>query len=282
MGFMYEQKLNDRLYLLAEKAGPAVVTMWLVLGEDSAALIDSGVGITGTLRKVVERITDKPVLHLVTHCDPDHAGASALFDDIRMSALDAPLQAAALRFDQRVHDLTVVVGDKPLLKALIKLYLNRNMVRAETFSYTDIHDGERFDLGGVTLEAFALPGHTKGSFCFINQADGYVITGDSLVTQDAAVVGDPRCAPLATFRRGVERFIARGLDKLDVYVGHRLDPLDPEIPGQLVAACDEILAGETAQDDAVKLLFGADGLPQAYEHRFGKARIQYLPDNLLD
>ena len=61
---------------------------YLVLGDERAALVDSGNGI-GDVRAVVSRLTDLPVTVLLTHEHPDHYGGAsafasvALFDDPR-------------------------------------------------------------------------------------------------------------------------------------------------------------------------------------------------------
>ncbi|MDE5865426.1 MAG: MBL fold metallo-hydrolase, partial [Lachnospiraceae bacterium] len=50
--------------------------MYLVEGDNEAALIDSGSGI-GFVRPLVEKLTDKPLKVLLTHGHVDHAmGAS--------------------------------------------------------------------------------------------------------------------------------------------------------------------------------------------------------------
>ncbi|MBR1565514.1 MAG: MBL fold metallo-hydrolase, partial [Oscillospiraceae bacterium] len=68
------QKLNAHLYRLSENiSDEAAVHMYLVTGSERAALIDTGLGMSGDLDRVVRSLTDKPVICLVTHCDPDHA-----------------------------------------------------------------------------------------------------------------------------------------------------------------------------------------------------------------
>ena len=39
-------------------------------------------------------------------------------------------------------------------------------------------DGDRFDLGGVTVRAVAAPGHTRGHTFFVVEPDGVVYLGD--------------------------------------------------------------------------------------------------------
>ena len=61
--------------------------MYLVEGDKKAALIDTGSGL-GSLKPVVERLTDKPVTVLLTHGHVDHAMGAAEFSDVYMSRKD--------------------------------------------------------------------------------------------------------------------------------------------------------------------------------------------------
>jgi glyoxylase-like metal-dependent hydrolase (beta-lactamase superfamily II) len=279
MKILKSRKINDNFYLLSEEAGPAVVTMGLVLGANRAALIDSGCGITGTLDKFVKSITDKPIVHLVTHCDPDHAGASALFDNIFMSSLDDELMPLMLPFKKRVRDICLAAGNKAFF---VKIFLYMHMTRAEHFTYQDINDGDVFDLGGTVLEAFALPGHTKGSMCFVNRKGRYAITSDSIIIRGMAVVGSRRCAPLNKYRAALARFVESGFADYTIYTGHSRDPVDKGSITELIAACDEILSGKTQDDKPYQPLFADKDKPEGtLLHKRGQVGVQYLPDNLF-
>ena len=60
----------------------------LIIGQDRAALIDTGCGI-GDLRTAVKAVTDKPIVVINTHTHPDHLGSNHQFDQIAM--FDHPL-----------------------------------------------------------------------------------------------------------------------------------------------------------------------------------------------
>jgi glyoxylase-like metal-dependent hydrolase (beta-lactamase superfamily II) len=279
MKILKSRKIDDNFYLLSEEAGPALVTMGLVIGEDRAALVDSGCGITGTLDKFVKSITNKPIVHLVSHCDPDHGGASALFDNIYMSNLDDNLMPVMLPFKKRVRDICVAAGNKAFL---VKLYLYMHMTRAEHFAHQDIKDGDIFKLGGIELEAFAMPGHTKGSMCFVNRKGRYAISSDSIIIRGMAVVGSHRCAPLNIYRAALARFIESGFGEYKIYTGHSYDPVDKGTITELITACDDILSGETQGDEPYQPLFAdKDNPEETLLHKRGHVGVQYLPDNLF-
>ena len=66
--------------------------MYLVVGEEKAALIDTGMGFPG-LRQLVERLTDKPVIVLNTHGHLDHIGGNDEFGCIYLHPDDLVVYA---------------------------------------------------------------------------------------------------------------------------------------------------------------------------------------------
>ena len=56
-------------------------TMYLLEGNDKAALIDAGTR-CADLDKIVESITNKPYDVIITHAHPDHAGCIGYFDEV--------------------------------------------------------------------------------------------------------------------------------------------------------------------------------------------------------
>ena len=82
------EKITDRIYMIVARYGPHSNVMQLLLGDTRAAIIDTGMGVTGNVRKVAETVTDLPIDCFLTHMHPDHAGASMLFDKRYMNPAD--------------------------------------------------------------------------------------------------------------------------------------------------------------------------------------------------
>lgn len=78
------EKISDRVTRIY-----AVCTelMYLVEGDEKAALLDTGSGF-GSLRSVVDQLTDKPVIVLLTHGHTDHAMGAGEFDVVYMNHKD--------------------------------------------------------------------------------------------------------------------------------------------------------------------------------------------------
>ena len=239
------KKLNDNLYQLSENiTSAAAVHMYLVTGTERAALVDTGLGMSGDLDEVVKRLTDKPVICLVTHCDPDHAGSAALFDDVRMSSKDQILMDnGSIAKMARFGTAQAVADDKALVR-----YFKKHMVKAEAFPYKNIEDGEIFDLGGRSLVAIPLPGHTEGSMCFWNREENYCLVGDAVANVNAPVMFFQKCRPLEEYRENLLWFLAKVGEECRLYTGHNENALTQEMISEIISLCDEVLAGKTQND----------------------------------
>ena len=94
------ENLGNGIYNIATP--PVGFQQYLILGQEKALLIDSGMGI-GSLRKEVEKITDLPVILINTHGHPDHAGGNAEFAPALMcpAEFDVYEQMATLEYRKK-------------------------------------------------------------------------------------------------------------------------------------------------------------------------------------
>lgn len=245
MEIITTRKLTDNLYQLSENVAPgAAVQMYLVTGTKKAALIDTGFGLSGDLDKVVRTITDKPVVCLVTHCDPDHAGGAALFDDIYMSDKDQKLMdGGSLAKKGRFGVAQAFTTDEDRIK-----YFKEHMVQAKKFNYQNIEDGDVFDLGGRTLKAISFPGHTEGSMCFWNKEEGYCLVGDAVANVSSPVLFFKKCLPLEDYKANFIHFFDIVGNDCTLYSGHNAEAIPKDVINEILPLCDEILDGKTEND----------------------------------
>ena len=117
-------------------------TLYLIEGNDKAALLDAGTSIPD-LDKIVAKITKKPVSLLLTHGHGDHVGGAGCFDELWMNTADA------------------------------------GMLRNYKGTVHHIENGQRVDLGGRVLEAYYTPGHTNGSITFLEVGTDKGYSGDA-------------------------------------------------------------------------------------------------------
>lgn len=272
---IYEQKqILPHFWMIGERlCSWQLLTMGILIGSERAALIDTGMGVLGDLAQKVRSITNKPLLTLLTHGDPDHVGAAELFQPLYMSTLDDELLPWALSPDCKWENLELMCEGNDALLAQAR----QDMLRATTFTHSNILDGDTFDLGGLQLEAMSLPGHTKGSMCFINWKDNFTFTGDAVNRNTFLWL--KRCPPLSVHLAALERFRARVGDDMALYFGHSLEALPKTLLMDSIRCCGEILAGETKQDPFYDPEVGKDQKPERLmQHTVGTASIVYDAD----
>lgn len=148
--------------------------MYLVEGEHTAALLDTGSGI-GFVRPLVEQLTDKPVMVLLTHGHVDHAMGASEFpsDQVYINQEDAYIYEKHSTYEFRKSGLFLMDGLE-------------EGVTEEDFTpiipigkYHDLKEGDRFELGGVSVEIYACPGHTRGSLVMLIPEEKVVLLGDA-------------------------------------------------------------------------------------------------------
>ena len=250
-----------------------ILTMGLVMGSERAALIDTGMGVLGDLKAKVRTLTDLPLVTLLTHGDPDHIGGAELFEQVYMNPLDEELVPWALSPESKWDNLVLMVEGNAELLALAR----EKMLRGTTLAFQPLKEGDLFDLGGVQLEAIALPGHSKGSMCFVNWRDRYAFVGDAVCRNTFLWL--KRCTPLSVHLAALENFRSRVGDEMALYFGHSLDALPKTILADSISCCREILAGETARDPYYDPEVGKNQKPERLmQHTVGTASIVYDAD----
>ncbi len=150
------KQINSHVYLFDEEE---FTSGYLVVGEEKAAVIDTMNG-EEDLHAIVRTITDLPIIVLNTHGHGDHIGGNAVFEEMWIHEADLPMVEGYV-----THPDVVKYLKKHKLKA----------PKVHTFRHGDV-----FDLGGLTLEAIHLPGHTEGSAIFLLKEDRMLFTGDAV------------------------------------------------------------------------------------------------------
>ena len=192
--------------------------IWLLSGAQTDLVIDTGTGI-GDLRRMVESLTDQPLLAVTTVGYFDHAGGLHQFDQRLIHKQD----------EERVSHPTPrnTVSDK---------YLTTDMFRALPYPGFDyqtyllggceptrlLEDGDVINLGDRQLEVIHLPGVTNGSIGLLEEASGAFFVGDSLLDNSLPYDGEPAeysdDADRQAFRNSYQRLLE--LDIVNVYPGH--------------------------------------------------------------
>ena len=156
--------LNEHLFQLQNTVGNCAS---LVVGRERALLFDTMSGL-GDLKAEVEQITSLPLTVVNSHGHFDHAGGNIQFDQVYLNRLDWPLM--------ELNDYYLPEVQRNMGRDLSTA---RDSFRRRD-ALTDLTEGMVFDLGGVTLEAVALPGHTAGSMGLLLREDNILLVGDAI------------------------------------------------------------------------------------------------------
>ncbi|MCQ2134284.1 MAG: MBL fold metallo-hydrolase [Bacteroidales bacterium] len=132
--------------------------MYLLIGNTDALLVDLSNRIRWadnadeSLRSIVaERIGDKPLTITFTHNHGDHTGM-----------------------------LPAYVNDPDVQFALPRKDFENLVSRFPGVRYEMYDDGKKFDLGGLSLTAVEVPGHTAGSMVFFVDGRDILLSGDAI------------------------------------------------------------------------------------------------------
>jgi hydroxyacylglutathione hydrolase len=237
------RKVNDNLYIVAEIHQPYPIwernnpvhtqTMALVIGNQKAALIDTGLGLAD-LRKFVEQFTNLPIIVLNTHAGPDHEGANQLFDMCYINQLDEKQMLGYTREGRLDGYKRFLEGNAEMIA-----FAEKNMVGDKPFKYGFIKEGDKIDLGGVEIEVVAIPGHTPGSVVFIDRRDKVAFSGDAVLFR--TVIRNRQ--GVETYLKGLENFAekSKGIDT--IINGHQWEPMNRYDIDESIALAKGILNG---------------------------------------
>ena len=236
-------------------------SMYLVEGNDRAAAIDTGMA-AAPLMPVIKSLTKLPVDCLATHVHGDHILHADEFAKAYLSPAESPLIETFVK--RMMPDKAYTMG-----------------------SFLPVRDGDIFDLGGVTLEAVALPGHTPGSICYIDRVHRCVFCGDAIGSGVGVLMAIQGSLSVRDYKAGLIQFRKRIMPFRDYtfYGGHRIqeygrvparqgyNPLCIELLDDMIELCEMILNGEARDYEIGKNTFSDE--PVYYVHN-GRADIWIL------
>src|SRR4030081_1027023 len=180
---------------------PYHVNSFLVQGQTSAVLLDTGLGVAN-IRAIAEELTDKPLLVVNSHYHFDHTGGNPLFDEIAIHREGAPLlerQAPdGLAEGYMAYTKRLLEAWGPFKKAddlFFHLITAERLIRPlpDGFDPTTyrivptratrlLEDGDVLDLGGRKLEVLHTPGHSPDCICLFDETNGLLFGGDTINT----------------------------------------------------------------------------------------------------
>jgi len=176
-------------------------------------------------------------------------------DDAHLEAIEARLKGAAV-------GLILVTHSHPDHLPLAARLAERH--RCSVLRHPELQDGDLVHVGKVRLTALFTPGHASDHFCFLQEEERAVFSGDLVLGKGSTMITYPD-GDMAAYLRSLERLIE--LRPAFIFPGH-WDPVDDpparleeyrshrlEREGQVLAALKSGPAGAT---ELTQRVYGAE------------------------
>lgn len=152
-------------------------SMYVLLGEKSALVIDAGTGFCD-FKGIVESLTDLPYKVVLTHGHPDHAGGINQFDTVYMNLADTAM-ATHIPYEQKAEYGEIMrkmnIGYKNVWG-----YTKEDVLTSKELPVIKpIFDTQVFDLGNREVTAYYVPGHSPGCTAFLDPNSKILFSGDA-------------------------------------------------------------------------------------------------------
>ena len=160
--------IRERLDEIDPRFYTTYINLYLILGSNSALLIDTGCGLF-PLKPIIDKlVSDRSLLVINSHSHFDHIGGNYEFSEVyahneEVNSISISVDVAFLR-------------DSP--KKIVKLYESKNFIYQPTEQITSIKDGEIIDLGEISVKIIHTPGHSPGSISLLTDKNE-LFTGDT-------------------------------------------------------------------------------------------------------
>lgn len=195
-------KINDSTYTLEEDG----VRFFLLIGDGKAAMIDTGMNSVDA-KRIGESITDKPIILINTHGDPDHISGNDQFAEVYINKEELDNY---------------------------KLYNHKDT------KFRFVEDNEIIDLGNRPLKIIFLQGHTPGSIAILDINNRVLISGDSIQDGRVYMFGEMRNINL--YHKTLNDLYNNHLNEFDsIYPSHGSLPVSKDLIKKLIDGSKKII-----------------------------------------
>lgn len=168
-------KLPHNIFAIYEPGHFQEVISYLIIGDEKAILLDTGMGV-GDMKKLVDEICDKEIIVLNSHTHFDHIGCNYQFDEIYVH----PYSGAKERLEQGMtHEVNKkhLIGDSACISYPERFDPKDYSIKPS--NPVALTDGQVFDLGGRKIEIIFTPGHSPDSVMLLDKDNSILFTGDT-------------------------------------------------------------------------------------------------------
>ena len=222
------------------------VLSFLIIGEEKALMVDTGLGMQD-MKAVVDELTDLPVEVMNTHTHFDHIGGNWQFGTVHV--FDHPTAVARLQTGvPRTGEYTSEIDTNFTPEAFhwqgpLPIDLDTFVTKPCTFE--TVEEGHVFDLGGRRFRVVHTPGHSPDSIMLANDEEKLLFTGDTVYPASLYAhirKSDGLDSKEDVYRRTVHR-VSEEFSGYQLYCSHN-EPLRPgSMLTQVAEAFDAIAEG---------------------------------------
>lgn len=209
----------DEPYFKAEQIAPNTWSIisdgdfaYLVAGNDKAIAIDTGCG-AGNICEFMQTLTDKPVVAAAnTHHHFDHTASNCYFDLVYMAKEGVDLATIPFGSFEGI--------DFP-----------------RDYPVQVIKEGDVIDLGGRTLEVFAMPDHAISSLLYLDRKERILFVGDEIGNHGKMLSGT-----VENFKKQLEKLMSIR-SEFDYMCGGSHSMIEADYVERYLENCNQILSG---------------------------------------
>ncbi len=248
-------EIEPGLWALREPRHVEEVISYLVQGEKSALLIDTGLGI-GDIRRVTRSLTEAPIQVVNTHSHYDHVG-----DDHRFARVAVhEKERAAVERGVGTGRLTDLVREQTF-RGVPPGGFDAEAYRIRPAAVSrGLAEGDVVELGGVELRVIHTPGHSPGSICLWEPSRKWLFSGDTVYR--GPLYAQLPHSNLDDYVESMRRLCAFARQARKVLPGHGETPLEPALILQIAKGLQRISDGALEYRNAVSPEFGTIRLYQ--------------------
>jgi glyoxylase-like metal-dependent hydrolase (beta-lactamase superfamily II) len=233
-------KVAPAVFAIYEPHQSEETISYLITGEKKAILFDTGMGISD-LKKVVGELTSLPIVVLNSHTHDDHVGDNWQFATVYGMDTDFTRKNA----QGSTQDAQEEIAPDQICGALPQGF-NPKTYSTRPWKITNyIHDGEHLDLGGLTIEVLATPGHTPDAISLLDRANGLLFTGDTYYPATIWLYRPE--TDFKSYDASIRRLAALAPQIKTVLGAHNIPAAPPSVLARLVIAFETVRAGKVSR-----------------------------------
>ena len=270
-------QINECTWQIAEEYHlPAALPMYLIVGTERAALIDTGTGMEG-LRQTVEEITALPVSVYNTHAHLDHAAGNNEFDRVYMHPEEEIRARQGFPEEDRIEFVELKCMYDPEREPIVRHARTHMQHYDPEYDIFYVEEGDVIDLGGLKLEPLLTPGHTSGSLVYLDRKHGNAFCGDT-VNPRSSIGMFPGSPTVAEYAASLEHLLKESVGIERFYVGHRLYAFSRADVEDILNCAREIVAG--VPGEPYPMVVSRKGPIYGYIHWLNGKRITFQRENI--